>query len=131
MSYVRPKLSPQRISAFRALWRAVRTGTRPGAPGLADRVRVLPRMFGQAVIGRYPGLGLGRIVLIVVAVAYLVSPVDLVPEMFLTVLGLADDAVIALWLGGTFLVETQRFLEWERLRPELAIAGHPQLTPAG
>ncbi len=27
---------------------------------------------------------------------------------------LGDDAVVALWLGGTFVAETERFLRWER-----------------
>jgi len=71
-------------------------------------------MITGAVTGRYPELGRGRLALFVLAVAYIVSPVDLVPEAFLALLGLGDDAVVALWLGGAFLVETDRFLEWER-----------------
>jgi uncharacterized membrane protein YkvA (DUF1232 family) len=49
----------------------------------------------------------------VLGLAYLVSPVDLVPEAFLGLIGLGDDAVVALWLAGTFLAETDRFLGWE------------------
>ncbi|NMH90290.1 DUF1232 domain-containing protein [Pseudonocardia bannensis] len=89
---------------------------RPGAPGLGDRLRALPRMLGGAVSGRYPEMTRGRLALFVLAVAYLVSPVDIVPEAVLALLGLADDAVVALWLGGAFLGETQRFLDWERSR---------------
>lgn len=107
---------PQRLAAFRALWRAVARSGRPGAPGLGDRLRALPRLATAAVSGRYPELGRGRVALAVLAVAYLVSPVDLVPELVLGVLGLGDDAVVALWLGGAFLVETERFLDWERTR---------------
>lgn len=110
-------IGPRRIAAFRALWRAVSQGRRPGAPGIADRLRALPRMVPSAVSGRYPQLGRGRLALFVLALAYLVSPVDLVPEAFLALLGLGDDAVVALWLGGAFLVETDRFLHWERTRP--------------
>jgi uncharacterized membrane protein YkvA (DUF1232 family) len=113
------KLGPRRLYAFGALWRALLAGNRPGAPAIPDRLRALPRMVGHAVVGRYPGLGLARLALIAVAVAYLVSPVDLVPEAFLSVFGLGDDAVVAMWLGGVFLVETQRFLEWERARMPL------------
>ena len=47
------------------------------------------------------------------AIAYLVSPIDLVPEAFLPVVGLIDDGVVALWLGGMFLSETERFMAWE------------------
>jgi uncharacterized membrane protein YkvA (DUF1232 family) len=74
-------------------------------------------MLRGALTGRYPQLSPGRIGLIVVALAYLVSPVDLLPEALLPLLGLTDDAVVALWLGGAFLAETDRFLEWERRQP--------------
>jgi len=33
-------------------------------------------------------------------------------------LGLGDDALVAAWLAGAFLVETERYLSWEdRARP--------------
>ncbi len=51
--------------------------------------------------------------MVALALAYLVSPVDLVPEAFLALLGLGDDALVAMWLGGAFLAETDRYLEWE------------------
>jgi uncharacterized membrane protein YkvA (DUF1232 family) len=108
------KVGPQRIAAFRALWRAVTQARRPGAPGLAERVRAMPRLLQAAVTGRYPQLSRGRLGLILLALAYLVSPIDLVPEAFVALLGLGDDAVVALWLGGAFLAETDRFLAWER-----------------
>lgn len=110
-------VGPRRIAAFRALWRAVSRRRGPGAPRFGDQVRALPRMITAAMAGRYPELGRGRLALLVLAVAYLVSPVDLVPEAFLLLLGLGDDAVVAMWLGGAFLVETDRFLQWERARP--------------
>jgi uncharacterized membrane protein YkvA (DUF1232 family) len=74
-------------------------------------------MLRATVSGSYTDLGRGRIALIALALAYLVSPVDLVPEVVLAVLGLTDDALVAMWLGGVFLAETGRFLEWERSRP--------------
>jgi uncharacterized membrane protein YkvA (DUF1232 family) len=110
-------IRPGRVAAFTALWRAIAQSHRPGAPGVGERARAVPRMLRGALSGRYPALSRGRLGLIVLALAYLVSPVDLVPEMFLALLGLTDDAVVALWLGGTFLAETDRFLEWERGQP--------------
>jgi len=104
----------RRLNAFRALWRAVRAGQRPGAPGLSERVGALPRMVRAATRGRYPGLGKGRLALFAVAIVYIVSPVDAMPELLLTVLGLGDDALVALWLAGSFLDETERYLQWER-----------------
>lgn len=111
-----PTLGPRRVAAFRALWNAVSSSRRPGAPGLGDRLRALPRLATAAASGRFPEAR-GRLVLLLLALAYLVSPVDLVPEAFLGLLGLTDDAVVALWIGGTFLAETDRFLSWERTAP--------------
>src|ERR1700754_3129541 len=111
------KIGPRRIAAFRELWRAVTQARRRGAPDVGDRVRALPRMLRATVSGSYPHLGRGRIALVALALAYLVSPVDLVPEVVLAVLGLTDDALVAMWLGGVFLAETGRFIEWERSHP--------------
>jgi uncharacterized membrane protein YkvA (DUF1232 family) len=107
-----PRGLRQRAS-FLVLARVFWQGAKPGTPSLADRARAVPRMVGGALSGRYPILTKGRIGLLVLAVAYLISPVDLVPEAVLSVFGLIDDGVVALWLGGALLVETERFLAWE------------------
>jgi uncharacterized membrane protein YkvA (DUF1232 family) len=116
------KIGPRRIAAFTALWRAVSQSRRPGAPGMPERFKALPRMLGGAVSGRYPALSRARLGLIVLALAYLVSPIDLLPEVFLPLVGFADDGVVALWLGGAFLAETERFLAWERQQPAVVDA---------
>jgi uncharacterized membrane protein YkvA (DUF1232 family) len=115
-------LRPRRLAAFTALWRALTNGRRPGSPGLGERVRALPRMVGDALAGRYAALGRGRLALLGLALAYLVSPVDFVPEAVVPLLGLADDGVVALWLAGAFLAETDRFLAWERSKPVIVEA---------
>jgi uncharacterized membrane protein YkvA (DUF1232 family) len=105
-----------RVAAFTALWRAISRGRRPGTPGPAERARALPRMVGDALSGRYAALGRGRLAMLGLALAYLVSPLDVVPEAVVPLLGLVDDGVVALWLGGAFLAETDRFLAWEQDR---------------
>jgi uncharacterized membrane protein YkvA (DUF1232 family) len=64
--------------------------------------------------GEYDG-GL-RLAMIAAATAYVVSPIDVIPEAALFVFGLADDALMAAWLAGAILDETGRFLEWEARR---------------
>ena len=113
---------PRRLAAFTALWRAVTRERRPGSPGLGERARAVPRMVGDALSGRYAALGRTRLALLGLALAYLVSPIDLVPEAIVPLLGLADDGVVALWLAGAFLVETDRYLDWERARPAVGRA---------
>ncbi|MGW0432990.1 YkvA family protein [Micromonospora sp. NPDC003197] len=110
----------KRTAAFAALGRALTSGAR-GGPSLGKRIGALPRMIKATTRGEYDG-GL-RLALMVAATAYIASPVDLVPEMFLAIFGLADDALMITWLAGSVLGETERFLEWERRR-ETVIPGH-------
>ena len=116
MATSRP-VRPGRTAAFVALGRAGARPRRPGTPGGGERLSALPRLVGDAVSGRYAALGRGRLGMLALALVYLVSPVDLVPEAVVPLLGLADDGVVALWLAGAFLAETERFLDWERDRP--------------
>jgi len=74
-------------------------------------------MVREALSGRYAALGRTRLALLGLALAYLISPVDLIPEAVVPLLGLADDGVVALWLAGAFLAETDNYLSWERSRP--------------
>lgn len=110
----------KRAAAFAALARALTSGVR-GGPGLGKRLAALPRMIAATLRGEYDG-GL-RLALMTAATAYIVSPIDLVPEAFLAVLGLADDALMITWLAGSVLSETERFLEWEARRAAV-IPGH-------
>jgi len=80
-------------------------------------------MLGDAWRGSYPHLGKGRLALFLLALAYLISPVDLVPEAFLTVFGLGDDAIVAMWLGGALLVEADRYLGWRAGSPVVVDGG--------
>lgn len=107
----------RRLSAFRTLWRAFSTRGRPGEPSNGERLRAVPDMLTDTMSGTYREMGRSRLLLWAVALVYLVSPVDVIPEMFLAVLGLGDDAVVAMWLGGSLLVEADRYIGWRRSRP--------------
>jgi uncharacterized membrane protein YkvA (DUF1232 family) len=122
----------RRIRTLAALARALRGATRPGEPGLADRLHAVPRWVTATLSGAYPGTSRGRLVAIAAGVLYVLSPVDLVPEAVLPLIGLADDAMVVAWLAGQLLGETDEFLRWERERPRGAwsgrgrsAAGHP------
>lgn len=113
----------KRSAAFTALARALAAGAR-GGPSLGARLAALPRMIRATMRGEYDG-GL-RLAMMTAATVYIVSPVDVVPELFLTVFGLLDDAIMVAWLAGGVLSETERFLEWEARRSSV-IPG--QVTP--
>lgn len=112
-----------RTAAFTTLFRALTRRGGPGAPGPAARIRALPSLVGDAWRGSYPHLGKGRLAGFVLALAYLVSPVDVVPEALLALFGLTDDAVVALWLGGSLLAEADRYLSWRRQTPVVLDGG--------
>jgi uncharacterized membrane protein YkvA (DUF1232 family) len=103
----------QRTAAFRTLWRELTAGSR-GGPSLARRLGALPRMVRACMRGDYDGGG--RLAMMAVATVYVVSPVDLVPELPLLLIGLVDDVAVVGWLAGAVLSETERFLRWEARR---------------
>jgi hypothetical protein len=86
----------------RLAWTALLRVFKPGTPGLGKRLAAVPRMIAATVKGEYDGAG--RLTMMVMSGLYIISPIDVVPEMFLFLLGLVDDAA-----------ETERFLEWEKV----------------
>jgi uncharacterized membrane protein YkvA (DUF1232 family) len=106
-----------RTTAFVALVRALRGAGRRGTPGLGERLRAVPRLVSATLAGRYRGTTRGQLGLIGLAVLYTLSPFDLVPEAFIPLLGLADDALVVTWIAGRVLSETEAFLSWERAEP--------------
>jgi len=84
----------------------------PGTPGLGRRIRAFSRLVNATMRGEYDG-GL-RLFLMAAASLYIVSPIDALPELFLSVFGLIDDAFVVTWLIGTLMAETERFIEWEK-----------------
>jgi uncharacterized membrane protein YkvA (DUF1232 family) len=108
----------KRTAAFTALAKQLMRGAR-GGPSMSQRMSALPRMIRATAKGEYDG-GM-RVAMMAAATAYVVSPIDFIPEAFLLVLGLADDAVMITWLAGSVLAETERFLEWEKQRDRVVV----------
>jgi len=113
--------STSRLGTLRTFYTALRIAARPGGPSLWDRVAALPRLVRATLRGEYTGTTLGRLALLAAAVGYVVSPVDLVPELVVPLLGLLDDAFVVSWLAAQVLTQTEDFLSWERER-----AGDPR-----
>lgn len=115
-------MATPRWSVIRSLATAIRTAARPGSPSMGERLGSLPRLVRATLRGEYAGATKSRLLLMAAAVAYIVSPVDVVPEAFLTVFGLADDAFVLSWLAAAVVNETESFLAWERAQPRRAAA---------
>src|SRR2546421_10803230 len=107
-----------RKAAMTALWTAL-TASRRGGPSLGRRLAAIPRMIRAIVTGRYDGKA--RLAGMAFAGAYIISPIDLIPDWFAPFfgLGLIDDAGVAVWLAGAVLSETERFLIWEAERAKV------------
>jgi uncharacterized membrane protein YkvA (DUF1232 family) len=108
----------KRTAAFTALAKALMSGAK-GGPSLSTRIAAIPRMIKATTRGQYDG-GM-RVALMAAATAYVISPIDVIPEAFLLIVGLADDAVMVAWLAGSVLAETQRFLEWEKEQDRIVV----------
>jgi uncharacterized membrane protein YkvA (DUF1232 family) len=102
-----------RTAAFTALAKALMSGAR-GGPSIGKRIAALPRMLKATAKGEYDG-GM-RVALMTAATLYVASPVDIMPELIMSVFGLADDALMITWLAGSVLSETERFIQWEKAR---------------
>ena len=103
-----------RIASVVAVARAVRMAVRPGGPSMGERAGAVPRMIRATFSGEYVGVSKGRLLLMLGAAGYLVSPLDLIPEAVLPIVGLADDALVLSWLATRLVEETEAFLEWEK-----------------
>ena len=111
-----------RWGALRSLATAFRTATRPGTPGVGTRLTSLPRLVWATFRGEYSGTSRGRLFALLGALLYVISPVDLVPELFLPFIGLGDDALVISWIAVSLINETESFLHWERDR-DLTVHG--------
>jgi uncharacterized membrane protein YkvA (DUF1232 family) len=83
-----------------------------GPQSFGRRVASLPGLVRDTVNGRYDGLGRGRLAMMAIAVVYIVSPVDLLPEALLTLPGMMDDAAVAAWLIASLMGATAAYQAW-------------------
>ncbi|QNE20845.1 DUF1232 domain-containing protein [Kribbella qitaiheensis] len=80
-----------------------------------ERAQALPRLVRAARSGAYPGLPKSRLALWGFALLYLVSPIDVLPDL-LPIIGVADDAGVAVWLFSSVSTAAGLYLRHERDR---------------
>ena len=115
-----------RLASVVAVARAVRMAVRPGGPSMGERAGAVPRMVRATFSGEYVGVSKGRLLLMLGAAGYLISPLDLIPEAVLPIVGLADDALVLSWLATRLVEETEAFLDWEK-----GVLGTPAASTSG
>ncbi len=63
--------------------------------------------------GAYTGLSVHKLVTIVAALLYLISPLDVIPD-FIPVVGYVDDAAVIAWVLKSIAEELKDFKSWEQ-----------------
>lgn len=97
----------RRLAPLRAARKSVRSGGAAGGP--IARARAVPRMISASWRGEYETLPRYQTVLWLVALVYLVSPIDLLPEL-LPLIGISDDIGVGAWLLTSLYAESGNYL---------------------
>lgn len=107
----------RQVAAAAAVGRAVRAGSQPGTPSMGERIRLVPAMLADSLAGRFPALSRTRLAMLLLGVLYIVSPIDLVPESALLLLGLTDDVLVAGWVVASTVDAAGEYAMWRRAAP--------------
>ncbi|MFI0420345.1 YkvA family protein [Spongiactinospora sp. 9N601] len=118
-----------KVARGAALVRAYRQMGRTGSAGLLTRLRAVPRLVKGVTRGTYPGMAKSKLALMGLGVLYMVSPIDILPDL-MPLIGVVDDFGVFLWLVGSLLGESGRFVEWERM-PQHGVPVDRITTPQG
>ena len=78
-----------------------------------NKFSILGRLLKAYAQGRYQEIPWKNIMLIIAAIIYFISPIDLLPD-FLPITGLTDDLGVLLWVYNTVNTEIDKFLTWEK-----------------
>jgi uncharacterized membrane protein YkvA (DUF1232 family) len=80
---------------------------------LLNDLQLLVRLLKASVNGTYTGFSVRKLVIIVAAILYLISPLDVIPD-FIPVVGYADDAAVIAWVLTSLAEELKNFKSWEQ-----------------
>lgn len=80
------------------------------------------RLLKAYTTGDYRDLSWSNLVLVVSAIVYFVTPIDLIPDL-ITGLGYLDDAAIITWTINAIGHELERFKLWEKTHTATAAPG--------
>ncbi|MGW6282503.1 YkvA family protein [Kribbella sp. NPDC055071] len=78
-----------------------------------ERARALPALLREVRQGTYAGLPKNRPFIWVLALVYLISPIDILPDV-LPLIGITDDAGVAVWLLTSVSTATGLYLNRQR-----------------
>lgn len=84
----------------------------PKVQKLTTPIQVFTRMIKAHFNGQHK-MEFSTLGLIVLALVYFISPIDLIPD-FLGVIGFVDDLSVVMAVYAKLRIEVEQFLEWER-----------------
>lgn len=79
----------------------------------SEKIYVMIRMVKAQLSGEYREFPWRTLAMIVGALIYFVTPLDLIPDV-IPILGLTDDISIVYWIYKSVQEDIERFEEWER-----------------
>ncbi len=79
---------------------------------LKTKLQVLMRMAQSHISGKYRAFPVSSIILIVFALVYFITPVDLIPD-FVPALGFTDDASVVFLIAKKLNKDIDHFIKWE------------------
>ena len=79
---------------------------------LTDRIKMRVRMIKAYINGSYKALPWKSLLVLVAALLYFVTPLDLIPD-FIPVTGLIDDFTVILFVFRSLQKEIDAFITWE------------------
>jgi uncharacterized membrane protein YkvA (DUF1232 family) len=88
-------------------WKSVKLST------AREKLSVLGRFIKAYAMGQYRDVPWKSILIVIAAVVYFVSPIDLLPD-FIPITGLTDDFAVLLWVYNSVGKEIDKFLTWEK-----------------
>ncbi|MGYP003295850620 len=81
-----------------------------GLKSVSEHLTLMTNYVKDVASGRYKGYNKTHLTLIVAAILYVVSPLDIIPD-FLIVAGLVDDAAIIAWAFNEMSKELSKYKE--------------------
>ncbi|MEO9482127.1 MAG: YkvA family protein [Ekhidna sp.] len=79
---------------------------------LKSKLEILIRMTQSHLSGAYRSFSVSSIILIVFALLYFITPIDLIPD-FIPALGFTDDASVIFLIAKKLNRDITKFLQWE------------------
>lgn len=74
---------------------------------------VFPLLLWDCIRGSYDRFPTASVIMIIFSIIYLFSPIDIIPEVLIPVVGYIDDLLLLNWLANTMSKEIKPYFHWK------------------